>query len=214
MGVIPDHRPHGTLDELLAIKANPAKIGSCHRRIKEDGRIEILGCSVRRACELLEKDGRGPATSGLNGAGPCNKGVEFFKKSPPNNKEGETIVGRVVVPCYDIPGFTTRMEINGGMVRVIAGEGEKIRLRGSLAEDQSDPSAPGGMRRVITDVIHEETVPKFPRPGERWNLAEHQLVAEAVEDERARRRAEQPGKLLGLKPEGEGGTPQSRESIA
>ncbi len=198
-----DHEPHGTIAELEGIHANLAVIGACTKRVKEDGQVIIAGCGEYRRCTLPEKSGSGPKTSGYKGAGPCGKGVEFFKQSPagmkPNAPGTRRIVGRLSLWCWHIPGFAGRIEGGGGLVRVVASEGETIRVRGTDAKDQTIPGQ--GLVRVHEDVIRDEVVPRFPRPGQEWNLREGQLFAEAVEAETLRRRAALPGQMLGMKEE-------------
>ena len=98
--------------------------------------------------------------------------------------------------CFHIPGFTRRIEETGGIVRIVASEGEAIRVRGSDIKDENIPGQ--GMVRIVTDVIHDEKVPHFPRPGTEKNLPEQGLIAEVTQQVMAERRAGAPAKLLGI----------------
>ena len=192
-----DDDPRGTVEEMTALRVNLAKYGSCSRKVIEDGQLVVRGCPERKRCQLPEKDGRGPKTSGFNGAGPCNKGLEVIKKSA----TGDTKVLRVSLSCFHIPGFVKRLEVSGGIVEVVASEGEVIKVRGSKVRDEIVPGE--GVKRFVDDMIIEETVAHFPRPGTKNNLPEQALVVEVTERIRAEKRAGRPAKLLAVGDDGE-----------
>jgi hypothetical protein len=184
--------PHGTLDELSALRVDLARIGCCHKKVVEDGQLMVWGCREFKRCTLPEKVGKGPATSGLNGRGPCNKGLQTLKKMP----DGSTKATRTVLSCVDIPGFVARIEAGGGIVEIVASEGEEIMLRGSRVKDETIPGQ--GLVRIHEDGIYPEKVKAFPRPGSGYNLPEQKMIAEFTKEVLDRRRAEAPSRLLGI----------------
>lgn len=200
--------PHGTVEELVRVRADLVKIGSCSRKKRdEDNKVSVIGCGVRRDCDLDEKDGKGPPTSGCNGRGPCRKGLEYIKVMP----DGKRVVGRVVLDCFHIPGFRRRIETRGhkrrdgtmdyGIVRVIAGEGDEITLPGSHTKDEIVPGE--GSRRLVIDEALPQKIEKFPRPGMPGNLPGLGIAAEVMEAVRVERRAGAPARLLGIEDEDE-----------
>ena len=189
-----ENDPHGTVEELTALRVDLRKVGCCSRKRRdEDNRVAIVGCEVHKLCDLPERDGKGPATSGCNGRGPCRKGLEVIKVMP----DGKKVVTRVVLDCFHIPGFRRRVEARGfkrsdgvmeyGIVRVIAGENEKIKLPGSHTKDETIPGQ-GLVRNVIDEAV-EETIKPFPRPGTPGNLPDLGIEAEVMEAVRLERRA-------------------------
>jgi len=193
-----DDDPRGTVEELEALRVNMAKYGSCARKVVEDGELVLRGCKEWKRCELPEKTGKGPKTSGLNGRGPCNKGLQLIKKSA----TGEVKVVRVALSCFHIPGFKKRHEMNDGLVTVTASEGETIQVRGSVVRDEVVPGE--GMKRFVDDKVIPQVVPAFPRPGSHGNLAEQQLVVEETQRILSERRAGAPARLLGVSEENDG----------
>lgn len=209
--MLKDSDPHGTVEELVAAGADLRKIGSCSRKRKdEDGQLAIVGCSVRKWCELPEKDGKGPKTSGCNGAGPCRKGIQFIKVMP----DGRRIVSNVVLDCFHIPGFKRRVETKRhkygeGLVTIIASEGEMIDLPGSEAKDTMIPGQ--GMVREHVAGDKPTKIEKFPRPGEKHNLPSQKIAMQAMAKARAEMRAAAPARLLGVEEEDDAtGIPEAR----
>ena len=196
--MLKDLDPHGTVDELVKVGADLRKIGSCSRRRKdEEGQLAIVGCPVRKWCELAEKEGKGPATSGKDGAGPCRKGLLYIKVMP----DGRKVVNRVVLDCFHIPGFkrrieTSRNKFGAGLVKVVASEGEEIELMGSEVEDKLVPGQ-GTVRSHVEKVIKTK-IDKFPRPGEKYNLPGQQIAMEETAKARAEMRSTAPARLLGV----------------
>ena len=201
--MLKDEDPRGSLEELTALKVNLVKFGSCARKQRdEDGQVVVRGCSVRKWCELAEKEGKGPATSGHNGRGPCHKGIEAIKVMP----NGDRVVTNTVMTCFHLPGFKQRIErrgatVNGveyrGIVRVIASEGETIRSKGS--KQIAAPGTATGFE--VKDEIRDEVVTHFPRPGTAGNLPEQKLIAEVTQRVADERRAAAPARLLGIEDE-------------
>lgn len=209
--MLKDLDPHGTVEELIAVGADLRKIGSCSRKRKdEDGNLAIIGCSVRKWCELPEKDGKGPKTSGCNGAGPCRKGLQYIKIMP----DGKRIVNNVVLDCFHIPGFKRRVETKRnkygeGLVTITHSEGESIDLPGSEIEDKTIPGQ--GMVRSHVEKVIPTKIEKFPRPGERRNLPGQQIATQAMAKARAEMRSSAPARLLGVEEEDDAtGIPEAR----
>jgi len=205
-----DVDPHGTVEELLKTGADLRKIGSCSRKRKdEDGNLAIIGCPVRKWCELAEKDGKGPKTSGCNGAGPCRKGMLSIKVMP----DGRKHVTRVVLDCFHIPGYKRRIEAartkyGGGLVKIVASEGDEIELPGSVVEDKLVPGQ-GTVRSHIAQNIKTK-IEKFPRPGEKYNLPGQQIAMEETAKARAEMRSSAPARLLGLEDDDGSEIPEAR----
>jgi hypothetical protein len=193
-----DIDPHGTVEELIASGADLRKIGSCSRKRKdEDGKVAIIGCLVRKWCELDEKDGKGPKTSGKDGAGPCRKVVMSIKVMP----DGRKHVTRVVLDCFHIPGYKRRIEASrtkygGGLVQIVGGEGDEVELPGSVIEDKLVPGQ-GTVRSHVAQEIKTK-IEKFPRPGEKYNLPGQKIAMEETAKARAAMRDSAPARLLGL----------------
>lgn len=205
-----DEDAHGTVEELIAVGADLRKIGSCSRKRKdEDGNIAIVGCPVRKWCELPEKDGKGPKTSGKDGAGPCRKGLLVIKVMP----DGRKHVTRVVLDCFHIPGYkrrteTARTKYGGGIVKITHSEGEEIELPGSVIEDKLVPGQ--GMTRNHVPQIIKTRIEKFPRPGQLYNLPGQQIAMEETAKARAEMRATAPAHLLGVEDDDGSEIPEAR----
>lgn len=206
-----DLDPHGTVDELLKVGADLRKIGSCSRKRKdEDGNLAIVGCPVRKWCDLPEKEGKGPKTSGCNGAGPCRKGLLYIKVMP----DGRKVVNRVVLDCFHIPGFKRRVETarnkyGGGLVKIVASEGESIELMGSEIEDKMIPGQ--GMQRNHAAKVIPTMIEPFPRPGQKFNLPGQQIAMEETAKARAEMRSSAPARLLGVEDDDDAtGIPEAR----
>lgn len=197
-----DEDPHGTVEELVKVGADLRVIGSCSRKRKdEEGQLAIRGCPVRKWCELPEKDGKGPKTSGCNGAGPCRVGVLFIKVSP----AGKKTVSRTVLDCFHVPGFKRRIETSrnkhgAGLVKIIGREGDTIEVPGSEYKDVSVPGQ--GVQRQWTDSQEMKLkIEKFPRPGEKYNLPGQKIAMEETAKARDEWRKNAPAKLLGVEEE-------------
>lgn len=205
-----DIDPHGTVEELIAVGADLRKIGSCSRKRKdEDGKLAIVGCPVRKWCELPEKEGKGSKTSGKDGAGPCRKGMLSIKVMP----DGRKHVTRVVLDCFHIPGYkrrieTSRTKYGGGLVKIEASEGDEIELPGSVVEDKVIPGQ-GTVRSHVAQNIKTK-IEKFPRPGQLYNLPGQQIAMEETAKARAEMRATAPARLLGLEDDDASEIPEAR----
>ena len=202
--MLKDDDPRGTLEEFHQKKIDPALVPSCAKRVVEEGQVIVMGCREWRRCEL---DGRlGPKHDNKGKTGPHYKGVLVIKAMP-DKDEKKTVVTRCSMTCFHIPGFRKRIEEmggkRGGLVKIIAHEGETIEVRGSTYKDEVVPGQ--GLTRIIEDKILTETVKMFPRPGSPGNMPDQQLVADEIGKELALRDRNLAGNLLGLKPEGEGG---------
>lgn len=202
-----DDDPHGTVEELTRVRANLLQIGSCSRKRRdEENRVVIIGCKVRKFCDLPEKEGKGPKTSGYNGQGPCRVGCLAVKVLP----TGRKVVTRVVLDCFHLPGFRKRIEQRGftdpetgkteyGSVTVTHREGETIELQGSTFEDKLVPGQ--GNVRVYTDGPIPTKIEKFPRPGQKGNLANMEIAARELERARGIAAKSTLPKLLGVEDE-------------
>lgn len=196
---IPDRMPHGSIAELEAINADLSRFGACAKRVKEDGQIIVMGCHEFQRCVLKGRDSSRPKDDeGARGVGPVNKGVEYIKFSPNGDvKHGRKVVGRLAMTCYHIPGFKDRVELNGGLVRIIANEGEIVNMQGSEFEDKVIPGQ--GMTRTIIPKLMPITIKPHPRPGQEYNLQEQLLASEIMDAESDKRRAEHVAEIVGVK---------------
>lgn len=179
-----DTDPRGTTKELGALGIDLASTPSCSRQIIENGETIVLGCKQWKGCALKER--------GLSG--PVNKGIQTIKRHLGSKK---AVVINNMMTCFHIPGYQRRIENRGGVVNIIASEGEVIKLRGSKARDEVIPGQ--GLVRVIDDVILEQKVPAFPRPGMGGNLTEEVIASAALEEHKRKMIAARPFELLGLK---------------
>lgn len=184
---VKSHKPMGLLKEYDAMGIPADEWGSCappdKNPLDRDG--QIVGCSACKKCTLPEKFTKGPV----------NKGVRLVKMT----LTGVRVIHRPM-SCYNIPKERERMEINGGVLEIIANEGETMYVQGSTPEDVNIPGQ--GMVRKWVDGEQEITVPVHPRPKDNPIFKKQALAYRAIEEERARQRAGRVGKLLGVEDEG------------
>lgn len=175
------NRPLGTVQELIQIGLSPAEYHACAQR--KDG--EIAGCPVRHLCTLDEKERTGPAPKDWNHEernweGPVNLGVDFrkpvFTRGVSGNQEP--------MPCYIYFQLRNQLRANGGLMKIVAREGETIKSRGSQKIGQDGkPIAdgidlPGKWRKTVREV----KVPRHPRPNELEELEGQRFLSEDLKD--------------------------------
>lgn len=175
-------RPVGTLAEAMAENLDPAAYATCSRPNKVTGNI---GCPWFDKCRVSAK----------GESGPRNYGVEIMK----GRVQGGGFV-RFKTDCMWIADHAEGYEKNGGVVKVIANEGEEFeRISGIMVRnDTGDPTFdkdPMGHREVRRV---KEKVPPYPRPGQNQALLVDMLRAEAIEAEKERRHDENVAVRYGL----------------
>jgi hypothetical protein len=129
-------------------------------------------------------------------AGPVIKGVRIIKQTP----TGPRVIQRPMT-CWAIPKEKQRVENSGGVLEIIANEGEKMEVVRALPVDTTVPSQ--GVVRTWESQTIEIEVPRQKRPHENPLFREQSLAYTAIRDAKAREMAERPGKLLGFKPKPE-----------
>ena len=183
---IPDARPHGSLKELKARRISVARYGSCAPHEQNlAGESVVMGCSEHHRCRLPEK---------TTTKTPCCKGWQEIKSNPTG---GQPVIHVHVGYCWEIPGRRDMLENNKGALRVVAAEGQKLRVRGSHIVNRQTAD---GIKPQIEDCIFEEEVPKFPAIGEEGNLQNLVLASEILEQEYARLETGREREALGMEP--------------
>lgn len=91
---------------------DPAEYATCSRPGEHN-----VGCQAWKFCRLKERG---------SGAGPCFKGVAEIKVDGKRK-----YINNQIRSCYSIPWRTHALEINEGLLEVVANEGEGIALMGS-----------------------------------------------------------------------------------
>lgn len=201
--MLKDEDPRGTVEEMVEKRIDTKRYGSCSRKRRdEDGKVVVTGCPVRKYCDLPEKDGKGPKTSGCSGHGPCRVGCFYIKVG----LDGTKTTGNVVLDCFHLPGFRRRIETRGhrlddgtmemGHVEVVAREGDVIELAGTEVKDVVIPGQ-GTTRNHEVSII-KTTIQKFPRPGEPGNFPGSKMAADAAKRVREEMRQRRPAKLFGV----------------
>lgn len=193
---IKTRKPQGTLAEFDAMGIPSDEYGCCAPGNKEpdDRDHEILGCPAWRQCTLKEK----------GKSGNVNKGVRIVKQT----LTGVRVVHRPM-SCYNIPKERERVELNGGVLEIIANEGEKMFVQGSVPEDVTIPGQ--GLVRKWVDGEQEITVPVAPRPKDNPIFKKQALAYRAIEDERRRRAAGRVGELMGVEDKADGRSEGTRK---
>jgi hypothetical protein len=126
-GLVKNANPQGTLEEFDENNINPAQYGCCCPRNDDpqDREGRIIGCREYKRCQLPEK----------GNAGPVIKGVRIIKRTP----TGPRVIQRPMT-CWAIPKEKQRVENSGGVLEIIANEGEKMEVVRALPVDTTVPS--------------------------------------------------------------------------
>ena len=151
-----------------------------------------LGCPAWSVCPFsggVVYDRETPAYKGV--AGPAYFGVQLIKETAGS---GDTKIVHTMLPCWQIPSMADRMEENGGILRIVALEGEEVDLPGSEPKDELFPGQ--GMVRIYTQKVCTQKVPKFPRPTGNPALRDNAFAAaQAKKFATARRESKAEGYL-------------------
>jgi len=148
------------------LNLDPASTPSCARPIKG----QVVGCKVWDKCKLKER---------AQGIGPVMKGVQIVKKSP---MTGAASLKNDVDRCFNIPQVAERIEAQGGVLRVVAGEGDTIKLVGSKADIINDPV--DGMRKIVSDHIYDFKIPAYDEIEDQTALVKKELAKATLEQSR------------------------------
>ena len=139
---VPSQQTPIPADELIERGVDPATLPTCSKPVKG----ENVGCAEWHHCKIRQK---------VEKPGPFNVGVRMFKKMP----TGRVIVVPRILSCHHIPAKEKALELNGGHLRVIAMEGEKIRIQGTEHEDKMITGQ--GLVRQFKPVFREIEVPSY-----------------------------------------------------
>ena len=187
-------RPIGTIKELEAMRLHPASYPSC--ALKKQGEVE--GCPMWNLCSLEEKQRTGPAPKDWNHEkrnweGPVNLGVRFLK---PVFTRGVG-ANQEPMPCYVYFQLRNQLRANGGLMQIVAHEGEEISTRVSkkVAPD-NDPGAPVGSWLWKSDK-QKIVVPRHPRPSEMPELEAESFLAELLKQDEVASEAAHEHRLIG-----------------
>lgn len=183
---IVDARPFGTLEQLKALHRDPMAYACCAEPDPKAGKDAVMGCAAWHGCKWKGKHPTGRV-------GPANKGTSLLKSTMSG-----PAMRNAIMPCYDYVPMRDTVSLNGGVLDVIAEEGEVIELPGSrkvLAdplkgianeywEDFPAHPAPGANMVTVPDYPRIENQPKLKMV---MKLEERRKQVEAQEEDRRRK---------------------------
>jgi len=174
--------PVGTIPEAEREGLDPAAYATCARPNRATG---VVGCPWFDRCRVSAK----------GQAGPKNYGIEIVKGAV----QGGGFV-KMAASCMWIADHAEGYEKNGGVIKVIAEEGEEYEHVTHIAVNAvtNEPTHQKDMQAVRVQRRVKTKVPRFPRPGENPALLTDVLRAESIEAEKERRHDEQKARAYGL----------------
>lgn len=175
---VPDNAV-GTLDELEEARLPVELFPSCSAGSTARG---IRGCQFEDRCTMSY---RGMKVE--DGGGPRNHGWEHIK----GPVEGGAIV-RSVQPCYWGVSRQDVVNENGGVLRVIADEGEEIEILTTAPKPK--PTDPLNREQMLLKI----PVRPFKRLNENQKVAQAMLRADLTKKEEQRVANERAGEILGV----------------
>ena len=164
------------------VKELDLDVARYHTCSAPDGRRNA-GCPCWSECKLdaEKKKGQAAYESTLRaedydakGACPCNKGVTLFKR----RSDGTVKAKNDTWSCYSIPNMAKQAELNDGRVSITAGEGETIKVRGSVTRDEDVPGQ--GRVRFVDDKNIDVVVPVYKDPQDE-TLLDLAIAKEALD---------------------------------
>jgi hypothetical protein len=172
-------RPVGSLKELAALGVPTVNIATCSAHVDRQN----MGCPVYKLCDREFRDST-----------PQNQVFTVIKR----DGNMRTSCG----PCFDVVLKETQIEANGGLVKVVAGEGETFLSRGSVKlHPKRDPNcnecAQGKCDKYEDREDLVVTCLPFPAAARHPELVKFARVVEARQEGRSRSRKSLEAQLLG-----------------
>jgi hypothetical protein len=170
-------QPVGSKKEVEALGVPLRNIATCSVHT-----VENMGCPSYRICDREFKDDR-----------PRNQIYQLIKRSG----DIRTSCGA----CFDVVKLESQIEANGGLVKVVGGEGDKFKNRGSQKlhprrnADCNDCAS--GKCEKYEDVVEEVVCKPFPPASEHAELVKFDRIREARDSNRDRSRKSLEAQLLG-----------------
>lgn len=185
--VIQDSDPQGTPDQLRALGMNLAAYGSCAPKrdayaIPAEERVK--GCQVYPECTLEKIKGV---------AGPINVPYRLYKQGG-KIREGWG-------PCFTVMRMLGQYNRNDGYIMEILPLGTKVGVPGSKPIKRSDGLGQGPATEIWEDFIDEQTVPPFPKIGDRGHLLMEKQADKVRKDILKKRQDAFVERSLGITPD-------------
>lgn len=168
--------PVGSKDRLIELGKNPAEWASCS---EPDG-IKNIGCYQWHRCKW--KFGK-----------PKNFGVLMVKPT-----DSGPVSNRIPMACFTYIQVGPQIRGNGGALKIVAQEGESIRIRGTKSRDPNNPNHISQRALTKDDPEANVVVQPFPDPGERGDFDSARMLAEVRAEMEAESEAEREAALIGV----------------
>jgi hypothetical protein len=169
--------PVGTLQEIEDLGLNKEQYGTC----SEPDQSRNVGCRFYRTCKFRRaKDG------------PMNKGVRIIRRVG----ERVSVIERVM-PCFVVHQTKTMIAGLDGILKVIAEEGEFIKMKLSEHKYKDQPKS-----SVFTTALKDFEVKKFARPADPGSeFLDEAYLSQLREEETDHIERERELEVLGVDPE-------------